>query len=285
MSPPAVVQRSLAGNVSARRLERAKLREAAQRIPSPRRGSTILVNAFFDDALWSIIIAFLSPAEVVLFGRVCQAAHERTVGRWASWWFGNQAEYLLPMRLTAALAPRDGDEWTWERLHLCAEPLLEGEFEPVIEFTVASDRVSTSTCRSAAMVAKLDALATQMRRHPRLRLRLLGHGAPDAPSIYGGPISQARATRVRSELLLRLRGHPAWSADGPPSLGRGPEHMDDKDIEDTYLLYAEQKPVGSKVQAIGMWQRDEAYFATQPLCGGQCAEVRIVGFDDAIREV
>ena len=41
-------QRSLAGNVSARRLERAKLREAASRIPSPRHGASILAAAFFD---------------------------------------------------------------------------------------------------------------------------------------------------------------------------------------------------------------------------------------------
>ena len=54
--------------------------------------------------------------------------------------------------------------------------------------------------------------------------------------------------------------------------------MDDKDIEDTYLLYQQQR-VGTKVQAQGMWRKDDAYFATQPSCGGQSAEVKIIGME------
>ena len=83
--------RSFAGNVSARRLERAKLREAAQRIPSPRRGSSILSSAFFDDALWSTILGFVSPADVAVFGRVCKAACACASSEWANWWLKAQS--------------------------------------------------------------------------------------------------------------------------------------------------------------------------------------------------
>lgn len=270
--------RSFAGNVSARRLERAKLREAAQRIPSPRRGSSILASAFFDDALWSTILGFLSPADVAVFGRVCKATCACASSEWANWWLKAQSQYVLPSLLLEVLAPPKGIGWTWERLQICAERCLVHEDEAVIEFWVASDQINTSTCRSAAQVAKLDAIAAILRRHPRLKIRVDGHAATDAPKIYGGPISQARATRVRSELLRRLRDHPAW-IDEAPLLGRAPAHMDDRDIEDTYQMYV-QEVVGTKLQASGVWRKDTSYFALLPSCGGQSAEVRIVGFED-----
>ena len=256
------------------------MREAAHRAPSPRlHASSNIVDAFFDDALWSVIIGFLSPTEVIIFGRVCKAGHAMTVASWASWWFQQQMEYVLPMRLTAAMAPDQGHEWTWERLHLCVDPFLDDDNEPIIEFWVASDQINMETCRSAAMVARLDAIAAKLRKHPRLVIRVEGHAARDAPTIYGGPISQARATRVRSELVKRLRDHPAWSVDGEPSLGRAPSHLDDRDIEDVYQFYHHQELVGKKLQALGVWRRDDSYFATHPSCGGQSAEVRIVGYE------
>ena len=248
----------------------------------------MLVNTFFDDALWSMIITFLSPRECVIFAEVCKATQARTVAEWQTWWFKAHDECLkssLRNTIAAVLLPTAGTDWTWQRLSLWRElsldPSLKSSLdhasEWTIEFWVASDQINTSTCRSAAQVDKLDAIAATLRRHPRLRLRVDGHAAKDAPTIYGGPISQARATRVRSELLRRLGDHPAWS-DELESQGRAPAHMDDKDIEDTYLEY-QPKRVGSKLEAVGVWRRDPAYFASQPECGGQSAEVRIVGID------
>ena len=34
--------------------------------------------------------------------------------------------------MTAACGPPDGEDWEWERLHLCAEPFLEDEAEDVV---------------------------------------------------------------------------------------------------------------------------------------------------------
>ena len=61
--------------------------------------------------------------------------------------------------------------------------------------------------------------------------------------------------------------------------GRAPAHLDEHDIEDVFEYYSAQERVGTKLQALGVWRRDAAYFAMQPSCGGQSAEVRIVGFD------
>jgi len=277
--------RSLAGSVSARRIARSKAaqrqREAVQWLPSPRRGSSWLVNTFFDAALWSIIITYLSPSEVVLFGRVCKAiAQACTTGSWATWWYRTQSAVLVPhKKLTATLAPALGEDWAWEHLHLCVELCQDLETEWTIEFWVASDQISPdNTCRSIAQVEKLDAIAAVLRRHPRLRIRVEGHAARDAPTIYGGPISQARATRVRTELLKRLRDQPTWNGE-KESLGRGQSSMDAMDIEDTYLHYNRQELVGSKLQAIGTWRKDDVYFASQPSVGGQSAEVRIIGVE------
>ena len=56
-------------------------------MPSPRRGSSWLVNSFFDESLWSVIITWLSPADIVLFGRVCKAVAEScAASSWATWW-------------------------------------------------------------------------------------------------------------------------------------------------------------------------------------------------------
>ena len=95
--------------------------------------------------------------------------------------------------------------------------------------------------------------------------------------IYGGPISQARATRVRTELLRRLRDHPEWNREHE-LLGRGPASLDEKDIEDTYQLY-QQARVGAKLSAEGVWRKDATYFASLPSCGGQSAEVKVVGME------
>ena len=81
---------------------------------------------------------------------------------------------------------------------------------------------------------------------------------------------------MRSELLRRLRDHQAWNSE-EELLGRAPANMDDKDIEETYLHYDKQETVGTKLQAVGRWRKDIDYFASQPSCGGQSAEVRIVG--------
>ena len=289
MSDPRGHPRSLAGQLSARRLERSSRR--LEELPSVRKASPVastqgdsiapgvLADAVFDEALFSIIITFLSPLDIARLGSASKEAQSScAAAQWANWW-SKQTDFSLPMHLTPVLGPANG--WTWEGLYLCTNIEFDLWREnSVIEFWVASDQLETSTVRGRAQVAKLDALATVLRRHPRMRIRVEGHAARDAPTIYGGPVSQARATRIRSELLKRLAGHPAWSREAPLE-GRGPPEMDDKDIEDTYQMYSPQGRIGSKLQARGVWRKEESYFVTLPSCGGQSAEVKIVGLDVA----
>ena len=156
----------------------------------------------------------------------------------------------------------------------------------VICFGFASDVLDVS---SALM---LDALAEKLRRHPRLKVIVHGHSQAGAPASYGRAVSQARATRVRMELLKRLSDNLAWSSEAP-ALGRAPSHVDDAvDIDEVIEHYSQTTCIGTKLQAQGMWDAGDDYeppgcrregcqqCTAAPWRVGQCAEVRVSGLEE-----
>ena len=205
---------SLAQQLSTRRLERSALRERANelRLATTRMfaGDNLLVNLLGNADLWSVLMLELQIFDIVQVRCMCRAAREMTSTPWAAWW----ARCRLP--ILAPTASQQGEDWTWERLHRVAE--WPSVLPMVIAFGFASDALD------AAAHLQLDSLAAKLRCHPRLRIRVEGHSQRGAPPSYGHAISQARATRVRTELLLRLQGDAAWAGEEPHE-GRAPAHI------------------------------------------------------------
>ena len=61
----------------------------------------MLGECLFDEWAWSIIVLFLSPSDVVRFGRTCNCARAYTADDWATWWFVQSG--LPKTQLVAAL--------------------------------------------------------------------------------------------------------------------------------------------------------------------------------------
>ena len=198
----------LAGSLSARRLLRAKARaDLAAALPHSKYGGSLLEAIFSSDDVWSMVLVFLRPSQLARLRRVCKAAVPCTAPVWATWWYRCEASATTTQSIDWVCAPPPAADWTWERLHLCAE--VRELLPCVVEFGFASDVLEPEA------ELKLDVVAAKLRRHPRLRILVAGHAQPGAPASYGVPLSQARATRVRTGLLERLSSEAAWQADVP----------------------------------------------------------------------
>ena len=125
-----------------------------------------------------------------------------------------------------------------------------------------------------------------LRRHPRLRLAIEGHARPSAPAVFGRPLSQARAVRVRRELLSRLDDDPVWQSEGAASEGVRHPHgyvEGGDEFEDVASFYT-QRVVGRRIRARGVWTDDDdgeyaRLLRTRGHSGGQGAFVYCEGFD------
>ena len=97
---------SLAASLSSRRLLRAKARSSSRL----RIGTSLLERAFDDVDLWSEIVRFLLPHEVVRLSRVCKQTSQCTNTSWATWCFRCNEQAV-----SLACAPSPGKDWTFER--------------------------------------------------------------------------------------------------------------------------------------------------------------------------
>ena len=243
-----------------------------------------------DDDLWFELVGgramHLCYPDVAKLCATCHRARARAAATAASY-----ASDLLSRwrhsQLAVALYPRDGMPWSIELIHI--HELIHRLHSNgwLIPFEFASDDIEASASNTCAE-GTLDFIAATLRRHPRLRLAIEGHARPSAPAIFGRPLSQARATRVRQELLARLADAPAWRAEGEPSEGvRRPNGYTEggDDFEDVASFYT-QRVVGRRLRARGVWTDDDdgrSEYAlrccTRGSPGGQSAFVYCEGFD------
>lgn len=238
--------------------------------------------------LSGIFLKALAPSDAVRLGRACRnAALAMRDPRWAAWW-----PHAVPiLQELHALLPAGGSSqvWTWERKFLVFDersPARELLRVVHVPFQFASDLLTED---AEARVARA---ANVLRRHPGLRIGVEGHARPGAPAIFGAPLSQARATRVRKQLLHHLRDEPAWAdevaateADGhgvhPDGYAEG-----GADFEQMAAIY-QPREVGRKILARGVWAERGAWaeesaqaFDASVSSDGQFARITLRGFED-----
>lgn len=175
---------------------------------------------------------------------------------------------LTPLLACSPLRPAIGDAWSWERLHLfnvlSQNPL--GRLGLVL-FDFASDKIDATRT--------LDDIAALMRQHPGLRIQCEGHARPQSPPEYGMALSQARAARVRSELLLRCRDTAAWSTEDRTEGVRAGGYSESDDFDAVAEFY-QQRQVGEKVVAVGKWRvLGLGYMPPPDRSDGQCATIEV----------
>eukprot|EP00435_Cladocopium_sp_Y103_P014937 s3895_g3.t1 len=172
-------------------------------------------------------------------------------------------------RSVRAMLPKEKQEWSLERLHLCQEPPCLA----AISFAFASDAITINAHH------ELERIAAILLKHPGLRLSIVGMARPDAPPELGLALSQARAVRVRSHLLGLLSSCQAWQEEEAMDCGvRAGGYDEGEEIEDALAFYSCQRWVGDRIRAIGRWER-RRNAATLCYSTGQCAKIDVAGFD------
>jgi len=258
---------------------------AATGSPASQPQPCLLAEIIFtDEDLWSELARFLFEETAALLCATCRCTRSlalRTARLMAA--FDGSADSILP--------PPHGMPWTFERLCLVNRMKEPPLFMPLrgwcIPFDFASDHVEKPQKQT------LDYLAGLLSRHPGLRLRIEGHARPSAPAVFGMPLSQARAARVRYELLSRVLqgvwshdrdGH--WASEGDASEGvREGGYSEGEDFDAVVSFYA-LRTIGTRLQARGMWSPtviSGIYGQRLAQLGcpdGQCAFVSIAGFDE-----
>ena len=129
-------------------------------------------------------------------------------------WCAESRKQRLAKRNVAGdlpLAYTDEAKWTLERLHLCEHP---PRF-PQVLFKFASDAIEDGT----GPHSEIARVASILRKHPTLRVRIHGYAQPDAPPSIGEALAQARATSVRHALLLQLADVPEFADEDPEEGG------------------------------------------------------------------
>ncbi|KAL1515866.1 hypothetical protein AB1Y20_002481 [Prymnesium parvum] len=176
-----------------------------------------------------------------------------------------------------------GRVWTFERLHL-------RHLAPVfreVSFRFASDRL----CKESVDHRLIPCL----RRHPGLRLRVLGYARQETSPELGRALAHARAVRVRQALVRAMQSVGRW-LDEDPDLGVHPSGFEagGRDLEKRIEFYQGNVTLvgGAHIQAIGMWPasfsdwtrfgriralKDAHTHGREAAC--DIAEVVIVGFE------
>ncbi|CAL1170715.1 unnamed protein product [Cladocopium goreaui] len=174
-----------------------------------------------------------------------------------------------------AMLPKEKQEWTLERLHLCQEPPCLA----AISFAFASDAITINAHH------ELERIAGILVKHPGLRLSIVGTARPDAPPELGLALSQARAVRVRSHLLgllseLSELSSCQWQEEEAMDCGvRAGGYDEGEEIEDALAFYSCQRWVGDRIRAIGRWERHRMRAHLLCYSTGQCATIDVAGFD------
>ncbi|CAJ1367897.1 unnamed protein product [Effrenium voratum] len=214
------------------------------------------------------VLACLSPGGAVRASRAARDLHalahsEVCLAAMA------EAAGLRKRQAVRALLPKEGEAWSLERLHLCLHrPRL-----PLVSFSFASDAISSAARRELAEVAKV------LRAHPKLKLIVRGMARPDAPPDLGLALSQARAVRVRAQLLELLATEEPWQQEllAPQGLREG-GYDEGSELDDVLAFYS-RRIVGRRIQAIGHWTRPSGA-AVGGSSMGQCALIDIAGFGE-----
>jgi outer membrane protein OmpA-like peptidoglycan-associated protein len=287
--------------------ERAAATASSQRADQSLGTSCLMQETLLsDDDLWFELVhpashpMHMGLADVARLCATCSQAHSRAAAT-ANSYAREKILYREPSESRygeSRLYPKEGSPWSIELIHLCLVELplafMSRFFQThdrhkgrdftegwLIPFEFASDDVESSASNTRAE-STLDAIATILRRHPGLRLRIEGNARPGAPAIFGQPLSQARAVRVRQELLHRLADAPAWHSEGEASEGVRPGGYTENggDFDDVASFYT-QRDVGRRLQARGVWADEDQYaerLSAQGSPGGQSAHVELVGF-------
>lgn len=146
-----------------------------------------------------------------------------------------------------------------------------------------TDPGPVSAC-APSLAQKIDDVARVLARHPGLRVRVEGFARPGAPSLFGNALSQARAAQVRKALLQQLNAlSDAW-ADEPESCGevRDGGYSEEEGMDSSLTFYRPRR-LGARLQAEGCW-KEVGMQVPREARNGQCARIRVVGFDEQMKE-
>ena len=220
-----------------------------------------------------------------------------------------------------ALRPvRPRQSWSLERIWLAAfnSPRagfpyycnVNIRFEWAVPFEFADDNIDLddraiplSYSENWELAELISEMARDLCRHPNVRLRIEGFARVGAPAIFGFPLAQARATRLRLKLLKQLqtevgaRDVPPW-LDDELALDAG-VHVSsydesDPDFDDIAAFY-QPRVVGERIIASGGFLEDadamrakleaasretvDTFRNRDDIMSGQIAWVRVEGVD------
>ena len=99
------------------------------------------------------------------------------------------------------------------RLNACTYVSIRRALQVLFKF--ASDAIEDGT----GPHSEIARVASILRKHPTLRVRIHGYAQPDAPPSIGEALAQARATSVRHALLLQLADVPEFADEDPDEGG------------------------------------------------------------------
>jgi len=230
--------------------------EAAGATP-PAESAFSLLSSIAQTDEFNELIRWMPAEDSVRVSRCTRELNEKILDPTTAAWCAESRRALLEKRRCAGDLPLAMGEviWTLERLHLCENP---PRF-PRIYFQFASDELDVTSKH------KIRQVATLLKRHPKLRLKICGFAQPEAPSVIGECLAQARAVSVRAQLLKLVGETAAFSHEDPcDGLRAHRGHP--------WSNYPEgaTKLVGSKLQAIGQWRhtpRNRNFELLQPADG------------------
>ena len=187
---------------------------AAKIIKTPEPPGFSLLTELVDDDAFLELIRLLPALSSARLARINKSAHARISEPDVALWCAESRKQRLAKRNVAGdlpLAYTDEAKWTLERLHLCEHP---PRF-PQVLFKFASDAIEDGT----GPHSEIARVASILRKHPTLRVRIHGYAQPDAPPSIGEALAQARATSVRHALLLQLADVPEFADEDPDEGG------------------------------------------------------------------
>ena len=188
---------------------------AAKIIKTPEPPGFSLLTELLDDDAFLELIRLLPALSSARLARINKSAHARISEPDVALWCAESRKQRLAKRNVAGdlpLAYTDEAKWTLERLHLCEHP---PRF-PQVLFKFASDAIEDGT----GPHSEIARVASILRKHPTLRVRIHGYAQPDAPPQLGEALAQARATSVRHALLLQLADVPEFADEDPTRVVR-----------------------------------------------------------------
>ena len=237
--------------------------------------SGLLIQLLADDDLATAFLRCAPPVTAVRCGLTCTTActrmQQRQLARLcardhragpAVQWPSSETHLrrLQQQRLTThdsqiqSVNVHKSTDWTFERVHLWSHtPVFS-----VIEFGFASDALSSQAHK------QIWSAASWLACHPGLRIKVCGFARQEAPSVLGKALAQARAARVRCQLLLCLRElrPECYSGEVAHEGVRDGGYSEGEDLQEVVAFY-HQRVVGEHVQAEGLWPMLTSFWSTK----------------------